>query len=132
AALIYSIIPPLVLGRMKQPIATELHDKALYTDANINKGDYLAGLSGVLGIIGVAYGYWWADSVAAIIISGEILRDGFSDLRSSIAQLMNKTPSSIDGKHGDPTPAKTEEELQQLNWVMKARVRLREDGDVLT
>ena len=28
-----------------------------------------------------AYGYWWADAVAAIIISVEILRDGFSDLK---------------------------------------------------
>src|SRR5205085_8937138 len=29
AALVYSIIPPLILGRMKVPIATELHNKAL-------------------------------------------------------------------------------------------------------
>src|SRR3982750_2787549 len=40
AALIYSVIPPFVLGRMKLPLATELHDKALQTDANLNKGDW--------------------------------------------------------------------------------------------
>src|SRR5215216_5068304 len=131
AALVYSVIPPFILGRMKQPLARELHQKALQTDANMNKGDWLAGLAGVLGITGVAYGYWWADAVAAIIISVEILRDGFFDLRNSVAQLMNKRPSDIDGKP-DPTPGKVQHELEQLDWVKQARVRLREDGDVLT
>jgi len=131
AALVYSVIPPFILGRMKQPLAQDLHQKALQTDANMNKGDWLAGLAGVLGITGVAYGYWWADAVAAIIISVEILRDGFSDLRNSVAQLMNKRPTDIDGKP-DTVPEKVEHELERLDWIQRARVRLREDGDVLT
>src|SRR5215217_2427436 len=132
AALVYSIIPPLILGRMKLPLAAELHDKALRTDANINKGDWLAGLAGIFGILGIAYGYWWSDSAAAILISGEILRDGFSDMRNSIAQLMNRAPTNVEGTEDDPVPAKIEEELERLSWVKKARARLREDGDVLT
>jgi cation diffusion facilitator family transporter len=131
-ALIYSVIPPFVLGRMKLPLARELHEKALQTDANINKGDWLSGLAGVLGILGIAYGYWWADSVAAGLISFEIMRDGFSDLRNSVAQLMNKRPSDVESKENDPTPDKVQQELERLDWVLKARVRLREDGDVLT
>jgi len=131
AALVYSAIPPFILGRMKQPLAKELHQKALQTDANMNKGDWLSGLAGVLGKTGVAYGYWWADAVAAIIISVEILRDGFSDLQHSVAQLMNKRPSDVDGKP-DPIPDKVNEELEKLDWIERARVRLREDGDVLT
>src|SRR5919199_6794566 len=86
AALVYSVIPPLILGRMKLPLARDLHEKALQTDADINKGDWLAGLAGVLGLLGVAYGYWWADSVAAGFISLEIIRDGYGDLRNSVAQ----------------------------------------------
>jgi len=132
AALVYSVIPPFILGRMKQPLAHELHQKALQTDANMNRGDWLAGLASVLGIIGVAYGYWWADAVAAIIISVEILRDGFSDLRNSVAQLMNKRPTDVEGKEPDPVPDKVQHELERLDWVQQARVRLREDGDVLT
>jgi len=132
AALVYSVIPPFILGRMKQPLAHELHQKALQTDANMNKGDWLAGLAGVLGITGVAYGYWWADAVAAIIISVEILRDGFSDLRNSVAQLMNRRPSDVEGNEDDPVPDKVQHELERLEWVQQARVRLREDGDVLT
>jgi cation diffusion facilitator family transporter len=131
AALVYSAIPPFILGRMKLPLAHELHQKALQTDANMNKGDWLTGIAGVLGITGVAFGYWWADAVAAIIISAEILRDGFSDLKHSVAQLMNKRPSDVDGKP-DPVPEKVQHELERLDWIQRARVRLREDGDVLT
>src|SRR3954464_5501542 len=132
AALIYSVIPPLILGRMKVSIAKELHDKALQTDADINKGDWLSGLAGVLGIFGIAYGYWWADSVAAGIISFEIIRGGDGDLRNSVEQLMNRRPTDIEGKEDDPVPDKVRQELERLDWVEKARVRLREDGDVLT
>jgi cation diffusion facilitator family transporter len=132
AALVYSVIPPLVLGRLKLPVARELHDKAIQTDANINRGDWLAGLAGVLGILGIAYGFWWADSVAAGIISVEILRDGFSDLRNSVAQLMNHRPTDIEGTKPDPVPDKIRQQLERLDWVRAARVRLREDGEVLT
>ena len=132
AALAYSVIPPLVLGRMKLPLARELHDKALQTDADINKGDWLAGLAGILGILGIAFGYWWADSVAALIISFEIIRDGISSLRNSVAQLMNKRPSDVESKEKDPVLDEVQRELERLDWVKKARVRLREDGDTLT
>lgn len=132
AALAYSIIPPFVLGRMKLPLARELHDKALQTSATINKGDWLAGLAGIAGILGIAYGYWWADSAAAGLISFEIVKDGFSSLSNSVAQLMNKRPSDVESKEKDPTMDKVQQELERLDWVLKARVRLREDGDVLT
>ncbi|HEY0378026.1 MAG TPA: cation transporter [Pyrinomonadaceae bacterium] len=132
AALAYSVVPPFVLGRMKLPLARELHDKALQTSATINKGDWLAGLAGIAGIVGIAYGYWWADSVAAGFISFEIVKDGFSSLGNSVAQLMNKRPSDVESKEKDPTVDKVRQELERLDWVSEARVRLREDGDVLT
>lgn len=95
------------------------------------RGIFVPGIAGILGITGVAFGYWWADAVAAIIISAEILRDGFSDLKHSVAQLMNKRPSDVEG-NPDPTPDKVQHELERLDWIEQARVRLREDGDVLT
>lgn len=33
AALLYSIIPPVILGRMKLPLARALHESTLYADA---------------------------------------------------------------------------------------------------
>ena len=131
-ALLYSVIPPFVLGRMKEPLARELHDKALHASATINKGDWLAGLAGILGIFGIAYGYWWADSAAAAFISLEIVRDGYSNLRNSVAQLMNKRPTDVESKEDDPVVGEAEKALARLEWVRAARVRLREDGDTLT
>lgn len=132
AALVYSVVPPFILGRMKQPLARELHMKALQTDATINKGDWLAGLAGVGGIMGIAFGLWWADAAAALFISFEIIRDGYSDLKNSIAQLMNMRPTDIDGEENDAVVDEVRRELESLAWVETARVRLREDGDVLT
>jgi divalent metal cation (Fe/Co/Zn/Cd) transporter len=132
AALVYSVVPPFVLGRMKLPLARELHEKALQTDATINKGDWLTGIAGVLGILGIGLGYWWADAVAAGIISFEIVKDGIFNLRNSVAQLMNKRPSDVESREKDPVPDKVQQELERLDWVAQARVRLREDGDVLT
>ena len=132
AALVYSVVPPFILGRMKQPLARELHMKALQTDADINKGDWLSGLAGVAGLVGIAYGLWWADAAAAGFISFEIVRDGYSDLKNSVAQLMNMRPTDIEGGENDPVVEEAQRELEGLEWVEAARVRLREDGDVLT
>jgi cation diffusion facilitator family transporter len=132
AALVYSVIPPVVLGRMKLPLARALHEKALQTDAEINKADWQVGVAGILGLLGLGLGYWWADAVAAGIISFDIIKDGVKTLRNSVAQLMNKRPSDVESREQDPTPDKVQQALEELDWVAKARVRLREDGDVLT
>jgi cation diffusion facilitator family transporter len=131
-ALAYSAVPPFILGRMKLPLARELHEKTLQTDANLNKGDWLTGLAGIVGIAGIGYGYWWADAVAAGIISFEIIKDGLSNLRNSIAQLMNKRPSDVESKEKDPAIHRVQAALEGLDWVKEVRVRLREDGDALT
>jgi cation diffusion facilitator family transporter len=132
AAMAYSVIPPVILGNMKHPLARELYDKALETSATLDKGDWLSGLAGIAGILGIACGLWWADSAAAAFISIEIIRDGWEDLRNSISQLMNKRPTDIEGKEHDPTPDELQHALARLEWVADAQVRLREDGDVLT
>jgi divalent metal cation (Fe/Co/Zn/Cd) transporter len=132
AALVYSVIPPILFGRMKVPLASELHDKALHVSAQINKGDWLSGIAGVAGIVGISYGFWWADSIAAGFISIEIVRDGYINLRNSVAQLMNKRPSDIESQKEDPAIDTLQQALERLDWIARARVRLREDGDVLS
>jgi divalent metal cation (Fe/Co/Zn/Cd) transporter len=132
AVLIYSVIPPIVLGRMKVPLAAELHDKVLHVSATVDKGDWLSGLAGTAGILGIAFGFWWADGAAAAVISIEILKDGYENLRNSIAQLMDKRPSDIETKKKDPVIDKVQQAIEALDWVAAAKVRLREDGDVLS
>ena len=104
----------------------------LHTDAAMNKGDWLAGLAGVLGILGLSSGYWWADAVDAGLIAFEIMKDGAGNLRNSVAQLMNNRPTDVESRAPDPVPERMQEALERLAWVAKARVRLHEDGNVLT
>ncbi|MGH7477571.1 MAG: cation transporter [Longimicrobiales bacterium] len=129
-ALVYSVIPPLVLGHLKLPLAEEIHDKTLKADADMNKGDWLTALAGIVGILGIGIGWWWADSVAAGIISLEIVKDGVQNLKRVIADLMDERPTTIEGQV-DAIPAQMREALLALPWVADADVRVREEGDVL-
>lgn len=132
AALVYSSIPPMILGKLKRPVATELHDKAMYVSATIDKGDWLSGLAAVLGIFGIALGYWWADAAAGAFISFEIIRDGWKALKNSTFQLMDMRPTSVDEKEPDEVIKKVEKEIQTLGWVRDSSIRLREVGDTIS
>jgi cation diffusion facilitator family transporter len=130
-ALVFAAVPPAILGHMKKPLAEELHDKTLYTDASIDKGDWLSSLAGIVGIVGIAYGYWWMDSLAAIFISSEIIKDGVENLINSVQQVMNMRPTDVTRKEKDPVCDKVEEAISSLPWVKYSQIRLREEGDVL-
>lgn len=56
AALVYSVIPPLILGRLKLPVAKRLQDKVLHTDALMQRADWMTGLAGIFGVLGVGLG----------------------------------------------------------------------------
>lgn len=132
AALAYSIVPPVVLGHLKLPLATELHEKVLHADAQMNKADWMTGIAGIAGILGIAYGFWWADAVAAGIISLDIVKDGFSNLKCAVKDLMDERPTTVEHFRPDEITARLCDELEQFDWVQEAIVRLREEGDVLT
>lgn len=95
AGLIYSVVPPVILGRMKQPIAERLRDELLDTDAKMQKADWMTGLAGIAGIAGVGFGLWWADAAAAAFISISILVDGASSLRVATAELVDGAPRRL-------------------------------------
>ena len=130
AALLWSGIPAMMLGRIKLPIARELHDKALYADAEMNRADWLSATAGVAGIVGIGFGLWWADGVVASIIAFEIARDGASNVKQVAADLMDHIPTSVDHKSVDPLPARVESEIGKLPWVRQVKARLREEGHV--
>ena len=126
----YSAFPAMLIGRMKLPLARELHDKVLFADAKMNKADWLTGMAAGAGVVGIAYGLWWADAVAAAIISADILHDGVTNVRNAVADLMDAAPRRVDGSERDPLPARVETAMTKLPWVTAARARLREEGHV--
>lgn len=100
--LVYSVIPPIILGRKKRPLAHRINDKILFTDADMNAADWHTGAAGVLGILGVAFGHWWADSAAAAVISLSILKDGVRNSRVAIAELLDGAPRQVGGTDVSP------------------------------
>lgn len=126
AALVYSIIPPVILGRIKEPVATRLQDKVLHTDALMQRADWMTGFAGIGGILGVGFGLWWADAVASGLISASIIKDGIGALRSSTAELVDGAPRKLESDE-------VSEEVDALRAALEqrfpgARVRTRETG----
>lgn len=130
AVLVYSVIPPVILGRLKQPLAKKLHNKVLFTDADMNRADWLTGLAAILGIIGIGMGWWWADAVAAAIISLDVLRDGLVNLKMAVTDLLDRIPKTVDHRETDALIHKLHHFLEQQDWIETAEVRLREEGQV--
>lgn len=125
-ALLYSVVPPMILGHMKLPLAERLHDEVLHTDAMMQKADWRTGLAGAAGVIGVGLGLWWADAVAAGLISFSIVKDGVKALRIATAELVDGAPRAL----GRPRIAADAEALKRALEARYpgAEVRLRETG----
>lgn len=126
AALVYSVIPPFILGHMKLPIAKRTHDMVLHTDAKMQKADWMTGFAGIAGILGIGFGLWWADALAAGLIALSILDDGFTALRTSATELIDGVPRDLGSARIAPDAASLCEALQ-ARWP-GADVRLRESG----
>jgi cobalt-zinc-cadmium efflux system protein len=129
AALAYSVVVPMVLGHLKEPVARRLCDKVLHTDALMQKADWMTGVAGIGGVLGIAFGLWWADALAAGFISLSILQDGLKSIRTASAELLDGAPRRLDS-------AEVAEDAQRLKGRLEARwpqatVRLRESGRYL-
>jgi cation diffusion facilitator family transporter len=126
AALLYSVIPPFILGRLKLPVARRLHDEVLHTDALMQKADWMTGLAGAAGVIGIGLGYWWADAAAAAVISLSILKDGIGALRTAAAELADGAPRELGSNEMAVDASALCRELK-LRWP-DAEIRVRESG----
>lgn len=126
AALLYSALPPVILGRMKLPVAKRLQDEVLHTDAMMQKADWMTALAGIAGVVGLGMGFWWADAGAAALISASILHDGVRALWSSTAELIDGAPRALDSSKLDSEGEALKRALHRR--YPGAEVRLRETG----
>ncbi len=130
AVMLWGIFPALILGKKKIPLAKKLHDKNLFTDAKMNKADWMTASGTIFGIIGIGLGWWWADGLAASLISVDILIDGFKNLKQSILDLMDETPRTVTGEKRDPLISRIEDFIRSQNWIQEGQIRLREEGHI--
>jgi divalent metal cation (Fe/Co/Zn/Cd) transporter len=130
--LLISVVPPVVLGRLKLKIAPKIALKTLHADADTNKADWMTALAGVLGIAGIGYGWWWADSTAALFIACSILKDGASNLRSAVRDMHDAYPQVVDGGSDDPLVEAIYRAVLAMEFVSQCQVRFHEEGNRLS
>lgn len=131
AALLYSAVPPIVLGRLKKDPARRIHQKTLYVDARTNAADWKTAGAAMVGIGGIGFGFWWADSVAALVIATDVVSDGVKNIRRAVDELIDSRPTQVDSMEPLEIVARLRGVLLELPWVRQADLRLREEGHVV-
>jgi divalent metal cation (Fe/Co/Zn/Cd) transporter len=126
AALLYSGIPAVILGRMKLKLAAQLHDKVLQADATMNKADWMTAGAALVGVVGIGFGLWWTDAVAAIVIGLDIAHDGQTYTRAAVKDLLDGRPRRDDESGVHPLVDDVRRTVAELEWVQEAAVRMRE------
>ena len=71
---------------------------ALSAEAQNRLADVLSSLGVVAGLVGVRLGYWWADSVAALLVAALIAVAAVRILRGSADELMDRAPVGVEGE----------------------------------
>jgi divalent metal cation (Fe/Co/Zn/Cd) transporter len=130
-ALMLLLIPvPVILGRLKMQVATELHNKVLYADADMLKADWRTSLGTAIGVAGLGLGWWWFDAAAAIFIGLSIVKDGITNVITAITDLADARARTITGEDPHPLVARAEDYARSLDWVLDAGARVRDEGHV--
>ncbi|RYG98719.1 MAG: cobalt transporter [Alphaproteobacteria bacterium] len=126
AAQAYAMVPPLIIGHKELPLAKRLRDKVLHTDALMNKANWQTGAAGFLGVVGIGFGFWWADGAAAAIISASIIRDGWTALKIAASELVDGIPHELDGPRISLDAEAVSRALKER--FPSAEIKLRETG----
>jgi len=130
--LLYSVVPPFIIGRLQEKVAVTVHEKTVHVDAQVSKADWMTGLAGVVGILGIGLGFWWADAAAALVIGADVFRDGYTNIKEAVGDLLDRRPHSITTGKPEGLAEELEQRLELLSWVKQAAVRLREEGNVIS
>ena len=130
AAILYSAVPSVLLGHAKLRLAPKIHDKVLFADAKMMKADWMAEGATAVGVVGAGFGLWWLDPLAAALVSADILKDGVSNLKTAVLDLVDRRPKKTDQSDRERLPDQVRDLLRGMDWVADAAVRMREEGHV--
>ena len=127
----FTAVPPMLLARAKIPVAKLIHDKPLYACADMNRANWLSNGAGVIGLVLVATGFWWGDSLAALVISLDIMRDGYGNVVKSLSDVMDRHPVDLETGRQHPIVGAVESTVRALPFVDDERTLIREHGRYL-
>lgn len=132
AVMVYTMIGPIIIARIKMPLALALHDRVLYADADMQKADWMTAGGTIIGVLGIGAGMWWADAAVATAIALSIVHDGWRNLKFGIRGLMDGRARTTDMAHTHPLVEQVQKTVQAHPAVARARVRVRDVGHLLS
>ena len=83
-------------------------------------------------LVGIGFGLWWMDAVAAIVIGADITHDGVKYTRGAMKDLVDGRPRRHDESGVHPLVAEVRAVVEELDCVEVAAVRMRELGHVIS
>jgi cation diffusion facilitator family transporter len=89
AAAVVGIIGNQVVARYKRRVGVRIHSATLISDAQHSWLDALSSLGALLGLVGVALGWRWADPVAGLVVTAFIAHVGWEVTAGIIGHLMD-------------------------------------------
>ncbi len=95
AIMVVSIVVDFNRSRALANTAKATGSEALAADAAHFQSDMWGSAAVLVGLVGVWFGVWWADSVAALLVSGVIAKIGWSLGKSTFASLMDTVPEGM-------------------------------------
>jgi cation diffusion facilitator family transporter len=84
-----------VVAWYKRRVGTHIQSATLVADARHSWLDALASAGALLGLVGVAFGYWWADGVAGLIVTAFIIHVGWEVTSDLVAHLMDSVDPEV-------------------------------------
>jgi cation diffusion facilitator family transporter len=95
AVIVVSVVVDFLRARLLSRVARETRSEALEADALHFSSDMWSSLAVLLGLGGVALGYPWADSAAAVVVAVFILVAGWRLGRRTIETLTDTAPEGV-------------------------------------
>ncbi|WP_161888231.1 cation diffusion facilitator family transporter [Pontibacter russatus] len=92
----------------------------------MNKADWMTAAAAVFGVLGI--GWWWADAVAALVISLDIVHDGYTNLRQAAFDVMDQVPKAVNNQETDPLLEEIKKMLCSHAWISGFALLMRENG----
>ena len=89
AAAVVGIVGNQIVARYKGRVGRRIQSATLVGDAQHSWLDALSSAGALVGLIGVAFGLWWADGVAGLLVTAFIVHVGYKVTTELIGHLMD-------------------------------------------
>ena len=117
AAMVYTGIGPFLLGRMKLPSRRAAARQGPLRRRRHAEGRLDDRRGTIVGVLGIGLGLWWADAVAALLISASIVPRRRANLRLRPSRPMDQRARTFDDEGPTHSCARRTRRWRELAWV---------------